>query len=242
MSDRIDTSLPSSIEHRLEAMLRISQSIREKGAPAGAKPIPFITISRQYGCAAQDLAELLALRLAELEGVKPDIWQIYSRRLVEEMAQKLELPAHVIEELDRTARGGMVEFFEMLMGHSAPDLRILRQLVNTVRAVAVLGHAIIIGRGGAILTASLPGGLHVRLIAPEPWRQHNLVERFGWNEEKARLFLHEEEQHRRTFFMKYLGQDGNDPAHYDLILNAARVSREEQVEAIAALFRRRFHA
>ena len=30
-------SLPSSIEHRLEAMLRISQSIKNKNAPAGVK-------------------------------------------------------------------------------------------------------------------------------------------------------------------------------------------------------------
>ncbi len=167
-------------------------------------------------------------------------WKIYSRQIVEDMAQKLELPAHVIDELDRTARGGMEEFFETLMGRSAPDIKILRQLVSTVRAVAVLGHAVIVGRGGAILTAGLPGGIHIRLIAPEAWRQQNLVERFGWDADKARRFLRDEEQNRHTFFMKYLGQDGSAPEHYDLILNVARTSREEQIETIAALFKNRF--
>jgi cytidylate kinase len=223
-------------------MLRITQNLKDQNAAAEPKPAPFITISRQYGCAALELAEPLAARLAALEGVPAAEWQVYGRKLVEDMAQKLDLPAPVIDALDRAPRGAMQEFFETLVGHSAPDLQILRQLVRTVRAVAVLGHAVIIGRGGAILTAGLPGGIHVRLIAPETWRQQNLVERFGWEADKARLFLREEELHRRTFFMKYLGQDGSDPEHYDLMLNVARTSREEQQEAIVALFTRRFGA
>ena len=186
------------------------------------------------------LAEPLAARLAEIEGVNADAWQIYSRQIVEEMALKLDLPTRVIDALDRTARGGVEEFFSTMMSRTAPDLKILRQLVSTVRAVAVLGHAIIIGRGGAILTAGLPGGIHVRLLAPEAWRLQSLVERFAWDADKARQVMRQEERHRATFFTKYLGQDGNDPAHYDLILNVARTSREEQVETIAAVFRQRF--
>jgi hypothetical protein len=112
--------------------------------------------------------------------------------------------------------------------------------VRTERALALLGHCIIIGRGGVLLTAGLPGGIHVRLVAPEAWRLKNLIAHFGWDEHRARTMLREEEHSRHSFFRKYLGQDESDPLHYDVILNAAQTTLAEQAAAIACLFGARF--
>jgi cytidylate kinase len=101
------------------------------------------------------------------------------------------------------------------------------------------GRCIMIGRGGAILTHDLTGGIHIRLVAPVDWRLNNLISRFGWSSAQAKEKLHEEEDVRRNFFQKYLGQDAGNPEHYDLILNVARLNREEQVAAVAALFSQR---
>ena len=126
-----------------------------------------------------------------------------------------------------------------MIGASPPDIRVLRHLIRIERALATLGRCIIVGRGGVLLTAGLPGGLHIRLVAPEAVRLKSLVARFGWEQDKAQQFLHAEEQGRHSFYRKYLGQDPNNPEHYDLVVNTARLTREEQVDTIVALFAHR---
>jgi len=238
MPDYSRDPLPSRIEQRIDTHLAVSRRIREKAAPAG--PVPFITISRQYGCEAMELAEHLARELAVVERLSEGSWQVYSRRIVEDISTELQLSKRLVEALDARVRSDLEEFFETLMGHAPPDIEVLRHLVHTVRALALHGRCILVGRGAAMLSAGLAGGIHVRLIAPEPWRLTRLVSRFGWDESKARSFVRGEEDNRRNFFQKYLGQDVNNPEHYDLIINAARMNREEQVESVIALFRKRF--
>jgi cytidylate kinase len=188
------------------------------------------------------MAEELAKLLAAMEHVTEDHWPVYSRQIIERMSEEVKYSGRVLDALDIHVRTGIEEFFEGLVGNAPPDITVLRHLVSTLRGLALLGRCVIVGRGGAVLTAGLPGGIHVRLIAPEPWRQKNLVSRFGWDEAKARTFLREEEDRHHSFFYKYLQQDVNDPVHYDLILNVARLSREAQLMAVAAVFKQRFPA
>ncbi|HEY3295162.1 MAG TPA: cytidylate kinase-like family protein [bacterium] len=239
MAQRLVDAYPSSIEHRLDTQLSLAARIRSHEAQSVPKTAPFITLSRQYGCEAIALAEALMPRLAEAEGLSGERWQMYSRQILETMASQEHLSSRLIEALDVHTRSNIEEFFDTLLGKSPPDIRVLKHLVRTERALASIGHCIIIGRGGVLLTAGLPGGMHVRLIAPEAWRLSHLVKQFGWDERKAQDYLHEEESGRHSFFHKYLGQDENDPLHYDLILNVAHLGREEQVAAILGLFNER---
>jgi len=241
MASRIVDSLPSRIEQRLDAQLSLAGRI--KTTPAASKKVaPFITISRQYGCEAVALAENLIPKLVAIEGLEGEHWEIYGRQILETMAEHEHLSDRLIEALDVHTRGGIEEFFDTLIGKSPSDIRVLKHIVRTERALALIGRCIIIGRGGVLLTAGLPGGIHVRLVAPEAWRLKELVSRFKWDDHKARQFLHEEENGRHTFFQKYLGQDVNDPLHYDLILNTAHLGLEDQAAAITGLFAERIRA
>jgi hypothetical protein len=231
--------MPARIEQRIDAQLAVVSRLKNRAPAAAETAAPFVTISRQYGCEAMQLAERLAVRLAETEHSGPDSWQIYSRQLLEGLSEQTHLSQRVIDALDVRSRSGIEEFFQTLIGQSPPDLKVLRHLVHCERGLALLGHCILVGRGGALLTAGLKGGLHIRLIASEEWRLNNLVARFGWDAAKARAVLSEEEQNRHSFYRKYIGQDAGDPTHYDLILNVARLSRAEQLELILALFRSR---
>lgn len=233
-------SLPSRIEQRLDTQLALAARMKAKEAPPGQRVAPFITISREYGCEAMAVAELLVPKLADMEGLTGAPWQIYGRQILETMSEHERLSMRLVEALDVHTRSGIEEFFDTLLGKSPPDIRVLKHLVRTERALALIGRCIILGRGGVLLTAGLPGGIHVRLVAPEQWRLKNLVARFNWDEHKARHFLHEEENGRHSFFHKYLGQDVNNPLHYHLILNAFHLSREEQVSSIIGFCAERF--
>jgi cytidylate kinase len=238
MAEKLGTMLPPRVEQRISTQLALAERMKAKtGGKAGHAP--FVTISRQYGCDAMELAEQLSVRLDRTESLAPGNWQVYNRQIIDEVSQELHLTGRLLEALDVRTRGGIEEFFATLIAQSPPDIEILHHLVHVVRAIALHGRCIVVGRGGSVLTRDLPGGIHVRLTAPEDWRLESLINRFGWDKSKARGLLQEEESHRQTFFQKYLGHDVSDPCLYDLTMNVARLSLDEQLDAILSVFRRR---
>ena len=230
--------LPLRVEQRIRAQIEAAQRYRQAKEPPPS--LPFMTVSRQYGCEAMEFAQALAEVLNRESKLPPGHWQVYNRQIIESIGAEAPLATGLLESLDVRARSGLEEFFQTLVGHAPPDIEVLKLLVRVERALAHHGHCILVGRGGAMLTSDLPNGIHVRLVAPEEWRQKSLVTRFRWDAARARQFIREEDNNRSTFFRKYLNQDVNDLLHYDLILNVARLSRDEQVESVAAVFRQRF--
>lgn len=228
--------LPPRVEQRIRAHIDVAQ--RRKGQERAEAP--FVTVSRQYGCEAMEFAQQLATTLAVESRLPPGHWEVYNRQIIESISTEVPLAKGLVESLDTRARSGLEEFFQTLVGNAPPDIEVLKHLVRVMRALAHHGNCIIVGRGGAVLTAGVPNGVHVRLVASEKWRQESLVSRFGWDDAKARQFIREEDENRSAFFRKYLNQDVNDPLHYDLLLNVEHLSRDEQVEAVAAVFRKRF--
>ena len=234
MSEIRREHLPARVEQRIDAQITLAQRLKSTPMAAAHAPAPFITIARQYGCEAMALAEELASKMPG------GPWPVYNRQILDKIVEETHSTDRIFNALDVHVRSGIEEFFESLLGRSPSDLRMLHHLVRTVRALATLGHCLLVGRGAAVLTSGLPGGLHIRLVAPHAWREQNLIQRFGWSKEQTHAVLQEEEHGRRNFFRKYLGQDANNPELYDLMLNAARLSRDEQVAAIVSLFRVRF--
>lgn len=234
MAEHHREHLPSRIQHRLDAQILLAERRKKSDKVEAVQPAPFITVARQYGCEAMALAELLSERLPN------GPWPVYSRQIFEKMAEEGPISERLLNSLDVHARTGIEEFFQNLLGRSPTDLRVLHQLVRTVRGLGLLGHCIIVGRGASALTAGLSGGIHIRLIAPRAWREKSLTERFNWSPEQVRSVLDEEEHGRHSFFRKYLGQDPDNPELYDLVLNTARLTRDEQTAAVQALYLTRF--
>ncbi len=232
------STLPPRIEQNLESQIRVALRLKELAANRSNLPVPFITLSRQFGCEAIATAELLANQFDAVEGLESGAWQVYSKKLIEAMADQQYTYDQLMSALDSEARGAIAEFVETLVGQIS-DLKLLHKLVQTVRATATLGRCIIVGRGSAIVTRDMPGGIHVRLIASEEYRLKGLVERFGWSEGEARQELNEQDSYRHTFYQKYLHRDANDPEIYDLVLNAGRLTQDEMVSQIVTLFHAR---
>lgn len=231
-------TLPPNVEQNLEAQIRVASRLRAQIASQSNKNVPFITLSRQFGCEAISLAEQLAAQLDNVEKLEPGSWQVYSRKLIESMADQQYSYDQLMAALDSKARSAIVEFVESLVGQIS-DLKLLHKLVETMRATALLGRCIIIGRGGAVVTRDLPGGIHVRLVASEEARLSRLVHRHGWSEAKARAELKEQDSYRHSFYKKYLHRDSNDPEIYDIVLNAGRLSQNEMIGQILALYQAR---
>ena len=121
---------------------------------------PFVTISREYGCAGFSLGELLANTLNG-PGEKPVPWAVYDRLLLEKIRDDHGIHGVLLESLSQNTRDEMSDFFSSFISMRPSQSSIYRKFFTAQRALAHKGFVILIGRGGIAATRGLPGGFHV---------------------------------------------------------------------------------
>lgn len=157
---------------------------------------PFVTISRQYGCHGFSLG-LLLLEILNEDAEPGETWKVYQKEILARLATETDLAAEILER-ERLSRPRMiVDFFRSLGKERIPSGYEIRGRITTIiRGLAVEGHAVIVGQGGAAATHDLPNGLAVRLEAPEEWRVRQVAFRESLSETEAKLSVQNKEQER----------------------------------------------
>jgi cytidylate kinase len=219
-------------------------SLRTVGAPGGAASQsllshwPFVTISREAGTGAVGVGTLLAERL---NGTDPPEhpWQCLDRELVERIASDHHISTDLIDSLERSSHTWISEFLAGLSrSDNAPsELVVFRRCVETMRALARAGHVILVGLGGMFITRDMPGGIHVRLVAPLEWRVQHLSDHDQLPMVEARKRVELLDADRKSFFAKFWPGEPLRPECFHLTLNAGRLSDAQMVDAIVALLR-----
>jgi hypothetical protein len=229
MTKSNDSLLPS-VERRLAAWI----SIRDK--PRGtdeARPGPSITISRKYGCEAFPLA----LRLKELlDAACQDSWIIYDKALLERVSQAEHLSMEFLRHLgsSRLADDSLGFIFP---GHVTHD-DAFRRLAWHLMLVAGAGNAIIVGRGGAILTAQMKNCYHFRLDASDAFCISSTAERRQISKKEAAELLRECHHEREAFIESHLRASAGNMAHYHAVYNRDRSGLEEIAASIVSFVER----
>jgi cytidylate kinase len=194
-----------------------------------------VTISRQIGAGgtlvAERVAEALSLRLADRAlaasvaaraGVRP-----------EDVAGLEERTPGFLERFLHASAAELPDAFVPPSG-APPELeeaRLVRATRALVRELAAEGRVVIVGRGAFAILAANPAALHVRVVAPRAERVARLAERLGMHPKTAAGVVASSDAERARYFEEYYGLDVNDPAHFDLVVNTARLG----VEGAAAL-------
>ena len=199
--------------------------------------IPFITISRQFGCGAFPLAEAIANRLTK-EDDSDYPWAVYDRALVQRIAEDHKMTEELVASLGQENKTELEESVMGLMGSFTPELKIYRSMVSTIKALAMHGRVIIVGRGGAILTRDMPGGFHIRLIAPFDWRADKVKAQSNMTLQAAKEYVTKMDAEREQFLQKYLNADCSDPYYYHLILNNSKMNTEQMVETVVSVVKK----
>ncbi len=195
--------------------------------------LPFLTISRQYGCRAYALAEAIATRLNE-NRANPE-FVVYDKRILETISTEEKMSSHLIESLTRKTRNELEDILVGLFAGNPSEMKAFNHLSRVVCAIARKGHVIIIGRGGALITREMQGGIHIRMIASKAWRMENL-KNFPERVSDANLeALDKNDEEREGFVKKYLGADISNPKHYHLIINNEKLSIASQANAVISL-------
>lgn len=210
-----------------------------QGSPMKSEPGPVITISRETGCSAREVSQLLYERIvAGFYQGNPDAcpWRLINKEILQQSAGKqLGLSPSDLEYIFREVEKGTVsEILEALSNkyyHS--DRKKKKIIINVIKAMAEQGNIIFLGRGSVAVTRKMKHSFHIKLMAPLDWRIEQVMVRFNYTKEKAIAFI-EESDMQRTKLIECFG--GNSSySLFDATFNTATLTHDEIVDQILCL-------
>lgn len=229
----------ANLEARIAAHVHAWERAKQAGQPLATGTYPFVTISREFGC--EGVA--VALRLADVlnERCRPFFtWVAYEKELLDKVAQELHLHRGIVEHIGGKRRDEMSELFDSILNRRVDEALVVRKLAEIIRALAIHGHAILVGRGSHLITQDLKTGLHVRLVAPFEWRVHRYATDYGLDFATAEKKVREEQQQREKFLRTFFVQDPKHPFHHDLVIDNSRFNLDQIVEILFTALSVRF--
>ena len=201
-----------SREARIAASVAAWHKFRERQQKHVPERLPFITISREYGCEAISLSA----RLVEIlnERCRPAVpWASYDREVLDRVAVEMNLSREILNSMDDRRRDAMSEFFDALLNRKVDESLMFRKIAEVMRSLALNGHTILIGRGGYLTTRDMKTGLHIRLVAPRPWRIERVAAWKGISLKDAEDNVACGEEQRAAFLKTFFLQQPSNPFH-----------------------------
>jgi cytidylate kinase len=220
----------------------LAASIDKKNSADDHKGL-VITISRQKGCGAYPIANMLIDKMNALKYPygKRVPWRLISKEIMEESASKLEMkPALIDPILDKYGKSVFNEIILSLTHQSLPsDIKIKNTIRSVIENAANEGNIIIIGRGGVSITRNFKNSLHIRLEAPLDWRIKAIARQNNISLPQAEKLVKERDMQRTALKLYFLGKPTTDHHIYDLVINVSTMERSEIAEAIFSIVKMR---
>ncbi len=207
-------------------------------------PAPLITVTRQYGSGGSDVARQTAATLG---------WTVIDNEFVDEVARRAGLePEEVAAREERTP--GLLERLARALAVASPEMFVTAAGVPRVGAdeativavteriiaeAAAEGRVVLVGRGAQAILGQRPASLHAYVVASRPWRLQRAIERLGVNPADAERVLDETDRARDRYVNEHYGRERQNPANYDMVLNAERLTIPGAAAAMVAEARRR---
>jgi CMP/dCMP kinase len=200
--------------------------------------VDLITISREYGAGASELAAAVGARLH---------FRVLDAGIPLAVAKRLRIPSDALESWDEHAPGFLESLGNALVLGS-PNMLLdpaiatrpqARDVAAATRHVLIEAAAtpplIIVGHGAQVLFQERERSLHLRLVAPISSRVERIRERRECDDVQAVAIANHVDGDRALYVKEFLGRDVRDPLLYDLQINTGRVAMADSVELIRTL-------
>lgn len=195
-----------------------------------------ITISRQYGAGGSEIARRVATALD---------WALVDNDVVDKVAERAGMKPEEVAAHDERAPG-FIERLARTLASSAPDVittqetpmpgrneeRLVQLTEAVVAELAEQERVVVVGRAAPAVLGRRAGTLHVKLVAPKPWRISVAARRLGVDLHSAAKTLEDTDNNRRRYHKTYYSRDWDDTCNYDMTLNTEALGYEEVVEII----------
>ncbi len=203
---------------------------------------PFVTISRQAGAGGNSLAAAILEELDVLDIPMAKGWQKFNQELCHKIAAEPGMNVYLERLVNLECRPEIEDMVSEVLAGTAPQDSVNKKLFEWIRALAIKGKAILIGRGSVCLTRDLPLGVHVRLVAPVEMRIKRISELLGLGEKKAKDFVAEQDQSRTRLMKTYFGKQIDDALLYDAVWNTGTVPMGQIARAVAMMVEKKINS
>lgn len=201
---------------------------------------PFVTISRQAGAGGHLLSYVILSEFLKFKGATLfEGWHVFDKDLCEVVAKDPQLQGSMEVLVAEKYRSEFREFIESLFTGQSRQYLLYKTTFKVVRMLAVIGKVIIVGRGSALVTADLPQGIHIRLVAPKNSRVVWMMKRFKLSKEVANKAIDKQDADRRKLIKLFFQRDIDDPLLYDAVWNTGKVPLEVITRATVDMLRER---
>lgn len=225
------------IERYLQAQMDLYRPPGTLDATEAPPPVqPFVTISRQAGAGGHSVAEAMIEefdRQADHEVFGG--WQVFDQKLCEIVASDPAYSHSLQALLAEEYKGPAADMVQTVLRSTLDQDFVMAKVFRTVRALAAIGKAIIVGRGGAQVTADIHAGVHYRIVAPEEQRIERVMEVYRLDRRKARGHARQLDANRARLIRTNFGADIDDPSQYDAVWNTGSASVQDIAAATTGL-------
>jgi cytidylate kinase len=180
--------------------------------------MPIITISREMGTGAYDIAMELSkkLKYTLVDGPK-----------LASSAAQYGLTLEVFQAVD-----------EKPPSYNTVEDRVRAASLNSIELIlldhAKQGNVILYGRGGQDLLQGCGNVLRLRFIADFDERVERFAEREWIDPDLAQELIRRSDHQRGGFIHFYFDRDWSDPLGYDLTFNTSRISSQSIIDVVVA--------
>jgi hypothetical protein len=196
---------------------------------------PAITISRMCGAGGRTVASKLLDLLQP--GAPPGCqWAIFDKNLVEKVLEDHLQSARLAEFVPEAGKSWVGELMNKLRGQPVSATKMAGQTVETIWKLAAGGYAIIVGRGGNVITARMKNVFHLRLVGSLDRRIARIEEVYEMSRRAAEKYVQTQDAAKRLYLKEFFGRDIDDPQLYHLIINTDRFAYDEAARLIFEAF------
>lgn len=206
--------------------------------PAGEAG-PVITISRQTGCDARQVAGSIVEILNK--GLDTPKWKWLDKDIIYDIARELNTDTERVENFYKGIQlSNMTEMIMAFSGGFVTDMRVKKAIKDVVLSICKEGHVILVGRGGVSLAHDIPDSIHIRLIAPFYWRVENVMKKKEMDIETAEEYVVDTDEKRHNLITAFLDKKSVNIDHlFDATINRESFSINDIAEIIIAMYEKK---
>ena len=182
---------------------------------------PFLTISREACAGATTLGWQLVTLLNEQSNEDGRPWIFLDKDLLTRALTTHHLPEQLADFLPEDRISEFKGLIGEIVGLHPPLGELEQRVTEAILQIAQLGCVIFAGRAAHLVTRNLPGGFHLRLVAPRESRIARMQELQACDRTTTEAAIQKADDARRRFVRARFDEDIDDPHTYDLIINTA---------------------
>ena len=196
-----------------------------------------ITISRQFGCGAHEIATKLSEKLSI---------PYYDKEILKRAAKDSGFDERLFVFYDEKPTGSLL-FNISADGYTTVtdtgitlEDKIFQYQFDTIRKLAEEGSCIIIGRCSDYVLRDFPNLLKIFLHANNDFRRERVINQYGISEKSAAKEIKTTDKKRARFHNFYSEYKWGDACNYDLSIDVSRIGIDDTVELIADYINKKY--